>query len=184
MSLPVRRLALAMALFGSACAGSEGSDAGLDPDASTRDAGRPTDAARDVGPALPPPIGCTFLSDEHGMGPMRLDVPTDSPDRMLFTVRNVPDPFLVTAATLTFATYDADHPGEEGLVWLNDLGPWDVPADPAWNEMASTGEIDVTGATVTGDNAVVFGPGSLMPGTFFEISDVALDLMVHLEACP
>lgn len=130
------------------------------------------------------PVACTFPSTTFGAGLVELDVPTGSPDRLVFQIPGVPDPGVVQSATLRFDSRDADHPGEEGLVWVNGQGPFDLPADPAWDNAAGTGEIDVGTALVAGVNSVEFGAGSLVPRSVFEIGNVVIDATAALPACP
>jgi len=137
-----------------------------------------------AGDAGPPPIECTLPAADYGMARQRLDVPTDSPDRMRFMVPDVPPPDAVRVAMLAFESYDADHPGEEGLIWVNANGPYDVPADATWDLLPGTGEIDVTGATVAGDNLVEIGPGTLVPGTYFEIGNLVIRVIAAVAVCP
>ncbi|MCA9691060.1 MAG: hypothetical protein KC636_15755 [Myxococcales bacterium] len=127
---------------------------------------------------------CGFSSTTYGQGLAVLDVPKGSPERLVFTVPSLPDPALVLAATLRFDSHDADHPGEEGRIWLNGQGPYDLPADASWDNQDGVGQVDVSGATIAGDNTVEFGPGALEPASYYFIGNVALEVTALVDACP
>lgn len=132
----------------------------------------------------PPPVqSCSFPSTSFGQAIQELDVPTGSTQVLSFTVLGVVDPATIESATLVFTSYDADHPGEEGVVRVNGQGPYDLPANPAWDNMGADAAIDVTGALVQGLNVIEFGAGSLEPRSFFGIGDVALEVMAQVEEC-
>jgi hypothetical protein len=135
------------------------------------------------GDPVPPAQSCSYTSTSYGQGMQELDVPTGSTEVLSFTVLGVPDPSLIDAATLHFASHDADHPGEEGVVWVNGQGPYELPADPGWDNADSNGSIDVTGALVEGLNVIEFGAGSLEPRSFYRIGDVALEVLAQVDDC-
>lgn len=137
----------------------------------------------ETGEPPPPAQACTYASTTFGQGMQELDVPTGSSEVLSFTVPDVPDPTLLDAATLRFASHDADHPGEEGVVWVNGQGPYDLPADASWDNVTASGSIDVAGALVEGNNVIEFGAGSLEPRSFYRIGDVALDVLARVDAC-
>lgn len=126
---------------------------------------------------------CDFRSTTHGEPRIGFDVGPTSDERLRFVVPGLPAPARVASAELRFDSFDADHPGEEGFIRVNGDGPWLVPADLGWDGVEAVGRVDVTGATVEGDNSVEFCPGPLAR-TYFEIGDVELILSVDLPACP
>ena len=139
------------------------------------------DAPGSTGDAVPTPQDCSFTS----AGPQQeLDVPPGSGDVLTFTVAGLPDEAAVSSATLHFDSYDADHPGEEGVVYVNGNGPYDLPANAAWDNANGTGSIDITGATVAGSNTVEFGAGSFSGGSFYRIANVRIDMTANVVDCP
>ncbi len=160
----------------------------LDPDAS--DPPLPPDMAvpppPDMAPPPPPPPDardCVFDSDTFGQPEVELDVGPNSPERLTFSVRGLPAPAVIEQAVLTFSSYDADHPGSEGRILVNGQGPFELPAREAWDNMAGDGTVDVSGATVEGDNRIDFGPGPL-ERSFYRISNVRLSVRARVDACP
>jgi hypothetical protein len=133
----------------------------------------------------PPPVAqCVYRAVDFD-GPQReYDVMGRSDERLRFTIEGLPDPAAVRRAVLTFDTWDADHPGAEGRIWLNGQGPWDIPARADGDNQPGTGEVDVTGATVAGGNRVEFGSSLTEARTFYRIGRVALRLDVQGAACP
>lgn len=127
-------------------------------------------------------IPCSLLADGYGGAMLELDVGPTSDERLVFTIRDVPAS-AITSATLRFASEDADHPGEEGTVVVNDAAPHDLPAMATWDNAPGDGAIEVLGEIVDGDNTIAFGPGPL-ERSFFRIGDVALDVMLAADACP
>ena len=133
----------------------------------------------------PPPVparDCVYDSRSFGQPPVELDVGPNSADQLTFLVPGLPDPALVEAATLIFESYDADHPGQEGIIEVNGAGPFDLPAMATWDNQAGTGVVDITGATVAGDNRVAFGPGPL-DRSFFGIANVRVTARARVDAC-
>ena len=110
-------------------------------------------------------------------------MPTGSEVRLTFIVPDLPDPTLVESATLRFDSYDADHPGEEGTVYVNAAGPFDLPANAAWDNLDGSGTIDVFGSLEQGSNTIEFGAGTLQPRSFYRIGDVALDIAAYVDDC-
>lgn len=133
---------------------------------------------------LPPAIPCELRSTTHGAGLQELMVAKGSPEQLVFTVPGLPEPALVAAATLRFTGYDVDHPGEEGVIIVNGGPPIDLPADAADDNAERLIEVDISGRTIAGDNTIAFGAGSFDGGTFYRIGALAIDAMLHLEACP
>lgn len=157
-----------------------GSTGGIDPD----DTGLGDGAdSSDSGPPPPSAQACDYPSTTFGQGMQELDVPTGSTDVLSFTVLDVPDPAVIESATLHFRSHDADHPGEEGVVWVNGSGPYDLPADAGWDNLDGTGAIEVTGALVEGTNVIEFGAGSLEPASFYRIGDVHIEALALVEQC-
>jgi len=164
-------------------------DAQVAPDASgPGDAAVIADAAApdgfvpgDMGTPLPAQE-CVYRSSSFGSGMLELDVTAGSTEVLTFDVPGLPAPALVDAAELRFRSYDADHPGEEGVITVNDSGPFDLPAMASWDNMEGTGIVDVTGALVAGDNQVRFGAGPL-DRSFFRIGDVTLVVQARVAEC-
>lgn len=142
-----------------------------------------TGDSTDSGPPLPPAQACNYPSTTFGGAMQELDVPTGSPDVLSFSVLGVPEPSLLASATLHFASHDADHPGEEGLVWVNGMGPYELPADAGWDNVDAMSSIDISGATVEGLNVIEFGAGSLEPRSFYRIGDVRVEAQAWVEDC-
>lgn len=136
-----------------------------------------------TGPTLPPPMECEYRSTSFGAGMQELDVPTGSTQVLSFTVHGMPAVELVESAVLHFASHDADHPGEEGVVWVNGMGPYDLPADAGWDNVDASGSIDISGATVEGTNVIEFGAGSLKPRSFYRIGDVRIEALASVDRC-
>ncbi len=105
----------------------------------------------------------------------------NSPVRLTFSVPNLPDPALIESARLLFDSRDADHPGEEGFIYVGG-GVFDIPANLDWNEQDGTGDVDITGYTVAGTNTIEFGPGPLEWSYFF-IGNVQLEVLANVDAC-
>jgi hypothetical protein len=137
-----------------------------------------------TGPGLPPLRDCDYPATNFGGGMLELMVEQGSRERLEFTVPGLPDPAVVTAATLRFVSWDADHAGEEGLVYVNDGPGLELPAAAAWENAEHASELSVTGRTIAGPNTIGFGAGSLADGSFYRIGDVALAVTAHVDACP
>jgi hypothetical protein len=125
---------------------------------------------------------CSYLSTSFADAPQELDVGPGSPERLRFTVPGLPEPALVESATLRLTIFDSDHPGEEGVVRVNDARALDLPAMSAWDNVETVVTIDVSGMTVSGDNTVEIGPGPL-PRSFFRVSRVSLELLARVATC-
>jgi hypothetical protein len=106
-----------------------------------------------------------------------LDVGAGSTARLRFIVPGVPSG--VTAATLRFDSHDADHPMQEGRIYINQRGGLDLPANTAWDNVTVTGNaVDVSPFVVPGNNLVEFGAGPLSR-SFFRIGRVLFDVTVR-----
>jgi hypothetical protein len=127
------------------------------------------------------PSQCSYAGAPAG--PLELDVPVGSPERLVFTVAGLPAPSEVLAATLRFTSWDADHPGEEGVIVVNDGAGIDLPADAAWENLDHLTEVDVGGRTLAGDNTIAFAAGSLAAGSFYRVGGVSLELTQRGD-CP
>ena len=166
-----------------------GSGTGVEPTAtatigdSTGSTGDPDPDPDSTGEPPLPAQSCSYPSTSHGQGLQELDVPTGSTEVLSFTVLDVPDPSVIDTATLEFTSEDADHPGEEGVVWVNGQGPYELPADAGWDNATGSGSIDVTAALVPGVNTIEFGAGSLEPRTLYRIGDVSIEASARVEAC-
>lgn len=115
-------------------------------------------------------------------GPMlELDTGPTSSTRLRFTLPGIPSG--VGAAALVYDSFDADHPGEEGVITLGGRR-FAMPADAAWDNVTVPGHrVDVSGAVGAGDVAVAFGPGPLAR-SFFRVGRVALEFTARVERCP
>ena len=171
--------------------GETGQSSSPDPDSASSsgaaDSGTPQgeDSGSDDTTAGEPaaPIACTYPSTTFGQPMQHLDVmDPDSSIRLSFTVEGLPDPSLVESATLHFSSYDADHPGEEGYIYVNDGPGLDIPAQGDWDEADGSGSVDITDYVQAGTNRIDFGPGPLEWSYFF-IGDVEIDAIVHQPEC-
>lgn len=134
------------------------------------------------GEPLPPTLKCTYPATPPG--PLELKVVKGSEVQLKFTAAGLPDPSLVQSATLRFTSFDADHPGEEGVIVVNGGAPMDLPAALAWENLDHETVVPLAGGTIAGDNLIAFGAGSFVDGSFYRISQVALELEAQVEACP
>ena len=130
----------------------------------------------------PPAMACSYRSSSYAGAPLELDVGPTSSERLRFMVPSLPDPALVESATLRFSIFDADHPGQEGVIRVNGGAPLDIPAMAGWDNVESVVTIDVTGQTIAGDNAIELGPGPL-DRSFFRVSLVSLELSARVTEC-
>jgi hypothetical protein len=134
----------------------------------------------DAGGPLPE-VRCTLRSTTFDAAMQEIDVGPTSGTRLRFTLPDVPAG--VTAATLRFDTFDADHPNEEGRITVNGVGPFQIPANVAWDNTTQTDQrVDVTRAVREGSNVVEFGPGPL-DRSFYRIGRVQLDVVARATRC-
>jgi hypothetical protein len=133
---------------------------------------------------MPPTRDCSYLATDYAGAMRELMVDAGSDEQLVFSVQGLPDPALVTAATLRFVSWDADHAGEEGRIFVNGGPGFDLPADAAWENAEHATAVAVTGQTVAGDNTVAFGAGSFVDGSFYRIGQVAIDVTAVVDACP
>jgi hypothetical protein len=131
-----------------------------------------------------PSKSCEYKSTTYAAAPQELMVAKGSAKQLLFTVPGLPDPGLVSAATLRFVSYDSDHPGEEGVIVVNGGAPIDLPAELGWTNIDHETAVVITDRTVAGDNTIAFGAGAAEVGTFYRISKVALELEAAVADCP
>jgi hypothetical protein len=136
----------------------------------------------DVPPAPAIPEQRCRVESTTYAGPMQeLDTGPTSSARLRFTLPGIPAG--VTAATLVYDSFDADHPGEEGVITL-DGRRFPMPANAAWDNVTVPGQrVDVGGAVSAGDAVVAFGPGPLAR-SFFRVGRVALEFTARVERCP
>lgn len=134
------------------------------------------------GEPLLPVQTCTYPATPPG--PLELKVAKGSGVQLKFTASGLPDPSLVQSATLRFTSFDADHPGEEGVIVVNGGPPIDLPAALAWENLDHATAVPLPDGTIAGDNVITFGAGSFVDGSFYRISQVALELEASVEACP
>jgi len=152
-------------------------DAGTSPPGTDAGPTPPTDAG---GPVVPV-MACGYAADDFGGSMRQLDSGPDG-ERLRFVVQGLPAVALVTRATLRFRTFDADHPGEEGTIYVNGAGPFDLPADLAADNAERAAELDVLSYLVEGDNLIEFGPGPLTR-SYFRIGDVIIDIEARVSEC-
>lgn len=134
----------------------------------------------DAGAPLPE-LRCTLRATSFDGPMLELDVGPSSPERLRFTVNDVPAG--VTSAALRFDTFDADHPDQEGRITVNGAGPFQIPANVAWdNTLRADQAVDVTRAVRAGSNAIEFGPGPLAR-SFYRIGRVRLDVVARAVRC-
>jgi|GEM_PF-2639893 len=133
-------------------------------------------------PPLPNPQECLFTSPSYNNGMRLLDIMAPSTQRLTYRVHDLPDPSLITRATLTFDTHDADHPGQEGEVFVNGTGGLQIPANAAWDNKDSTARLDVTGMLQAGTNTIEFGAGGTQR-TYYKIGRVALEVEARVTQC-
>lgn len=124
---------------------------------------------------------CAYPATNFGSPPLELDVEPGSRARLSFTIEDVPPNVL--SATLLFDSYDADHPGEEGVVFVNGSAPYDLPASAGWDNAAGTGSLEVTADVLPGTNTIEFGAGTFAQGSFYRIGNVQLVVEVEIAAC-
>lgn len=150
------------------------------------DAPQLPDAAPDMvemtPPAPPMARDCVYRSGSFGQTFKELDVGAGDPTRLRFRINDLPDPATIEQATLMFKSFDADHPGQEGLIYVNDAPALDLPADTSWDNTQALSQVDVTGLLVGGQNRVEFGAGPLAR-SFYRIGDVELKLVARVEQC-
>lgn len=154
----------------------------------TDDVGEPPPPPPDMGAPPPPPPppetrSCLYRSTEFDAAERTYDVMGASDERLRYTVTGLPAPGDVQRAVLQVRVHDADHPGTEGRIWVNGQGPFDIPANAAWDNQTHDVEVDVSGATRAGDNSVEFGSSATEARTFYRISRVALRLDATVDDC-
>ena len=105
----------------------------------------PSDGSSGDSDDPPAALDCAYASTSFGNSMQELDVigDPDSPIRLRFTVPGLPASELIQSATLRFRGYDLDHPGEEGLIYVNGSAPIQLPADAGWDNQPGTGAVDV-----------------------------------------
>lgn len=158
-------------LGGACCQGSGPRDAGL-PDLRAPDAGNPGNE----------PACEDLLSREYTQGTQDLwGVTPGSSERLSFTVDAVPAPGQLAFARLSMRLNDADHPNEEGYVYVNSSPALALPANGAWGEQTVSATLALpVDYLVAGTNIIRFGPGS-RDQTYYKVSKVALT--VFGDAC-
>lgn len=127
------------------------------------------------------PRECALLSTGFGDPMQELDVDPGSTTRLSFSIPDVPANPL--RATLRFESHDADHPGEEGSVFVNGSTAYELPANAGWDNLDGTGELEVLADVVPGVNVVEFGAGTFAGGTFYRIGSVQLIVEAEVESC-
>lgn len=146
-----------------------------------------SDAGSDDGPmttGAAVPMDCSYEASDFDAPLSWLDTPVGAGDVLEFTVGGLPDPAAVSVATLHFDTFDADHPGQEGTVFVNGQGPLELPANEAWDEGEGTGSLDVSELVVAGDNVIEFGGGSVPTGNYYAVGRVRIELTATVVECP
>lgn len=153
-------------------------DAGYDSDAELPEDLPDASPAPESGDALT----CEYRSNGYDGALLTLDTGPTSPERLVFVIEGVPHHAQLDTATLRFESYDADHPDEEGQVYVNGVGPFKLPANAAWDNGPGTGAFDVLGALITGDNLIEFAPGSLSRN-YFRIGRVSIEAQARVSDC-
>lgn len=160
----------------------EGTTSG-DPPTTLSGATDPTEDESSSGDSAAQVMNCVYPSTTFGSPRQLLDVmDPNSAVRLSFDIPDVPDPSAIQSATLRFSTFDADHPGEEGYVYVNGGSGLDIPANLAWESMESSGDVDVLADISGGNNRIEFGPGPLQR-SYFEIGDVELLVTALVDDC-
>jgi hypothetical protein len=132
--------------------------------------------------ASPDGPACPLLPSREFDEPIRtLDVQHGEERQLLFHVDGVPEPAELTGAVLQMRLGDADHPGEEGQVYVNGNGPFDLPARNEWNDQEAAAILAVRADFLRpGSNVVAFGGGT-RDRTYYGVGQVALQ--VHGQQC-
>jgi MYXO-CTERM domain-containing protein len=125
---------------------------------------------------------CPLLpSRSYDGGLQLLDVNRCDGDELRFQIDDVPAPGRLSHAELRMRLGDADHPGEEGTVYVNGHGPLQLPADLAWGDIDADATLSVSvDYLVEGTNEVRFGEGT-RSRTYYEVGRLAL--AVRGDAC-
>ena len=120
-------------------------------------------------------VVCDELPSDELNNPLAfVDVDYGDPATISFHVQDVPDPTQLDQATLSLLLHDADHPGEEGTVYVNGDGPLDLPAQAAWNDVDALAELTIPVAyLVEGTNTFAFGAGTL-GSTYYGVGQLTL----------
>ncbi len=140
----------------------------------------------DAGPVEPPPPpegpSCPPLrSVQFGADRAVLDVSEGSDQRLRYEVDGVPAPAQLTGGVLRMLLFDADHPGEEGRVFVNGGGPLDLPAAAEFESMEVPASLVVPVELLRGGRSVIeFGAGP-RDRTHYGVRDV--ELAVSGPAC-
>jgi hypothetical protein len=136
----------------------------------------------DASPTTAPAMRCVYRSESHGMGLRELDSAGGGATSLMFDIPGLPEPTLIESASLEFVSYDADHPGEEGYIWVGTRGPLDLPARVEWDNAMGTGVADISGLVRAGTNNVRFSAGPL-ERSFFRIGDVQIVALARISDC-
>ncbi len=120
-------------------------------------------------------VVCDDLPSDELTAPLAfVDVDYGDPATVSFHVQDVPDPTQLDDGTLSLTLHDADHPGEEGTVYVNGNGPLDLPAEASWGDMDASAELSIPATyLVEGTNTFTFGAGSLSK-TYYGVGEVVL----------
>lgn len=103
-----------------------------------------------------------------------LDVPEGSSTRLVYNIDDVPEPTSLTFAAVSMSLHDADHPGEEGKIFINGNGPLQLPAHASWDDAASRAAISVPLSYLrAGSNRVQYGAGT-RDRTYYKVGLVAM----------
>lgn len=138
----------------------------------------------DAGDAGNSPACSELRSNEYADAEAALNVSLGSTERLTYTIDDVPNPAEIDHAELSMWLHDADHPGEEGTVFVNGDGPLALPADTSWNDATAQAVLVIpVGSLQTGHNVIEFGAGSLA-ATTYAVSRVALQVEGSACAAP
>ncbi len=157
-------------------------DAGSDSETASAPDATPPEDRPGTSPEPGGPLACEYRSNGYDGALLTLDAGPTSTERLVFVIEDVPNHAQLDTATLRFESYDADHPGEEGEIYVNGVGPFELPANAAWDNSPGTGALDVLGALVTGDNLIEFGSGDLSR-SYFRIGRVSIEAQARVTEC-
>lgn len=135
----------------------------------------------DPQPAPAEPRTCEFRTAAFE-AEREYDVMGQSDERLAYDVPGLPAAEY-QSARLHFRIFDADHPGQEGRIWVNGQGPYDIPTDGGGDNLYSDAVVDVTGAVRPGGNRIEFGSSLVEARTFYRISHVALQVTGEIADC-
>ena len=164
-----------------------------DADTPVEDADTPVedaDTVHDADPDIDAPdsdtliqMVCEFLDDESTTSFIPVTFKTALRVHESY-IKNVVIPDSTISATLSFLTFDAEHPEEEGTISVNGNDPIDLPAAPENDEAEAPASIPVTDDVVPGTNTIIFTHGEVYTDDTYEIKNVAIEVEALWDGCP